>query len=165
MNKPDKDIICPIKFNENLKEKTAFLTIECEPLGKARPRVTAHGPFAHAYTPKKTKDYELKIKNEYLQKYGYKNILEGPIEANIKAYFSTPKSVSKRIKNEMLNNFIGHTTKPDTDNVCKAILDALNGVAYKDDSQIIRMKSEKLYSEIPRIEIELKELKYLSIEK
>lgn len=156
----ENNIHSPIIFNPDLAEHEAELIINIEPIGKARPRVTARGPFAHAYTPKKTKDYEHTIKNEYLKKYGYNNILQGPIEAETKAYFSIPKSSSKKEKKDMLKNKIKHTHKPDCDNFAKAVLDALNGVAFNDDSQIIRLKAEKFYSENPRVEITLKEIKY-----
>ena len=155
-----KNVIKPIIFDKSLKEKSAELIIECEPIGKARPRVTVRGPFAHAYTPKKTKSYENMIKNEYLNKYGYSNILEGPLEAQIAAYFPIPKSSSKSLKKKMILNQYKHTNKPDIDNVQKAILDALNGVAYSDDSQIIKITGQKFYSSTPRIELKLKEIKH-----
>ena len=59
----------------------------------------------------------------------------------------------------MLKNEIRPTKKPDLDNVAKLILDSLNNVAYKDDSQIVMLKVEKFYGEIPRMEIDLKNIK------
>ena len=38
-----------------------------------------------------------------------------------------------------------HTRTPDTDNMAKFVLDALNRVFYVDDSQIIRIECEKAY--------------------
>ena len=150
----------PIRFNKDLAIHSAELEVEIEPIGKARPRVTARGKFAHAYTPKKTKDYELKIKNEYIKKYGYNNILKGPLEAEAYAYFSIPKSSTINEKSNMLNNIIKHTHKPDLANFDKAIFDALNGVAFEDDSQIVKLKSEKRYSDSPKVVLKLKEIKY-----
>ena len=49
------------------------------------------------------------------------------------------------------------TKKPDLDNIAKAVLDSLNGIAYKDDSQIVSMVVSKKYSNRPRVEITLKE--------
>lgn len=43
--------------------------------------------------------------------------------------------------------------KPDIDNVVKAVLDALNGVAYRDDTQVIELHVRKSYSEKPRVEV------------
>lgn len=36
-------------------------------------------------------------------------------------------------------------TKKDVDNICKAVCDGLNGVAYKDDRQIVDCHIRKLY--------------------
>ena len=52
---------------------------------------------------------------------------------------------------------INPTKKPDLDNIAKAILDSLNGIAYKDDSQIVSLLISKKYSDRPRVEITLKE--------
>jgi Holliday junction resolvase RusA-like endonuclease len=43
--------------------------------------------------------------------------------------------------------------KPDADNIMKAIADALNGIAYKDDSQIVNVTITKWYSDTPRVEV------------
>ena len=45
------------------------------------------------------------------------------------------------------------TKKPDTDNIAKAILDALNGVAYYDDAQVVELHVVKKYSDEPRAEV------------
>ena len=46
---------------------------------------------------------------------------------------------------------------PDGDNILKAVADALNGVCYKDDKCLIKMSIEKFYSDVPRIEVVVKE--------
>lgn len=150
----------PIHYNPKLKEHSIELVIEGEPIGKGRPRVTNRGSFAHAYTPSKTKNYERLIQNTFLSKYNYEDILQGPIEANIVAYFPIPSSVSKKKQSLLLNNFEKHTKKPDIDNVVKSVFDALNNLAFEDDSNIIRVSAKKLYSTNPRVELELKEVKY-----
>lgn len=58
----------------------------------------------------------------------------------------------------MLENEISPTIKPDTDNIAKSILDSLNGIAYKDDKQIVSLKVDKYYSEIPSVSVEIKEV-------
>ena len=58
----------------------------------------------------------------------------------------------------MLENEISPTIKPDTDNIAKSILDSLNGIAYKDDKQIIRLTVEKWYAEVPNVTVEIKEV-------
>ncbi|HGU6173192.1 TPA: RusA family crossover junction endodeoxyribonuclease [Escherichia coli] len=118
------------------------LTIPGKPFGKQRPRVTKQGI---AYTPKETVNYETFVKLLYMQKYN--NIkLKGPLRMTIKAFYKIPKSVSKKEKELMLQNIIRPTKKPDMDNIAKVILDALNGLAYEDDRQIVELYVSKFYS-------------------
>lgn len=126
------------------------LTIPGEPVAKARPRVTKWG----SYTPEKTKNYETLVKELFITQHG-QVILEGELAVNIKAYFSIPKSTSKK-KSELMQQLkIRPTKKPDLDNIMKAVTDALNGLAYKDDSQIVQASISKYYSGNPRIELEI----------
>ena len=53
----------------------------------------------------------------------------------------------------MLDNKIYPTVKPDTDNIAKSILDALNGIAYKDDKQVVTLSVKKRYDEVPRVSV------------
>lgn len=46
-----------------------------------------------------------------------------------------------------------HTSKPDVDNLAKAVLDAMNGVLWKDDSQVFRLVTEKVYTEEPFVRL------------
>lgn len=150
----------PIKYNPNLIEHSINFVVEGDPIGKGRPRVTRQGNFTHTYTPAKTKNYEKLIQNTFLSKYTFNDILHGAIEANIIAYFPIPQSLSKKKQNELLYNYEKHTKKPDIDNVVKTIFDGLNNLAFEDDSNIIKLTAEKLYSNNPRVEIHLKECKY-----
>lgn len=150
---PKEECYCPVYFENFIR-----LTIEGEPVGKGRPRVTTRGSFAHAYTPKKTKNYERQVMNAFLDKYNYSDQLSGPIEASIMSYFPIPKSTNKKNKALMISNKIFHTKKPDIDNIAKSVLDSLNGLAYADDSQIVKLSGEKLYSDQPRVELYLKEI-------
>lgn len=59
----------------------------------------------------------------------------------------------------MLNGELLPAKKPDIDNIAKAVLDALNSVAYRDDTQIVELQIRKQYSEKPRLEICMEELK------
>ena len=115
-------------------------TIFAEPTGKARPRVTAHG----TYTPKKTKDYEKLVQWEY-RKQGGRDYGEKQLQVEITANFQIPKSKPKNKRIEMLAGQVRPTKKPDCDNIAKAILDALNGIAYHDDSQVVTLAVEKWY--------------------
>lgn len=128
---------------------TADFIIHAAPVGKARPRVTAHG----TYTPKKTKDYEQRVRNEYgLQCRGL-YFGGNPLAVYITAYYQIPKSASKTKRQRMLSGEIRPTVKPDADNVMKAVCDALNGIAYYDDAQIVESHFLKLYGEEPKVRV------------
>jgi Holliday junction resolvase RusA-like endonuclease len=43
--------------------------------------------------------------------------------------------------------------KPDMDNVLKVVADALNSVAYRDDTQIVDCQLRKFYDKQPRVEV------------
>jgi Holliday junction resolvase RusA-like endonuclease len=57
-----------------------------------------------------------------------------------------------------LNGCIYPTKKPDADNIAKIILDALNGVAYTDDTQVINLLVQKRYGEAPEVKVEITEV-------
>ena len=121
---------------------------------KQRPRFNGR----YVYTPDRTTNYENWVKACYLKKYNNEKLLETSLEVYIRAYFEIPKSVSKKKKQQMLENEISPTIKPDTDNIAKSILDSLNGIAYLDDKQVIRLTVEKWYAEIPSVSVEIKEV-------
>ncbi len=125
-----------------------------KPMGKQRPRVTGTG----TYTPKETVSYENLVKLMYSQLPEPKKF-EGEVITKIDAYFEIPKSTSNKRRNLMLCNVIRPVKKPDCDNIAKIILDSLNGIAYKDDSQVITATVNKYYSDTPRVEVILQDEK------
>jgi Holliday junction resolvase RusA-like endonuclease len=129
-------------------------------VGKQRPKFSTIGGYAKAYTPKKTKDYESKVKACYLEEVQYQPMRwsnKEPLEMIVNAYFEIPKSASKKARTEMLLH--GYPCKKaDADNILKAAADALNGVAYTDDSQIVCATVNKIWSESPKLEVTIREL-------
>ena len=120
-------------------------TIPGEPCGKGRPRFTKSG---HTYTPEKTAVYENLVKLEYERRCGDNHFeADKALGMQIKAYFQIPKSVSIKKRAEMINGDIFPTKKPDADNILKIIADALNGIAYADDKQVVTAEVQKLYAE------------------
>ena len=134
-----------------MKKRISF-TIEGEPTGKGRPR---HGKYK-TYTPHKTKAAENNI--AYFYKVNVGHYFEGYVKLKLDLYYSIAKSDSKKKKLMKLNNELRPNKKPDIDNVVKLVADALNEVAYKDDTQIIELECRKFYSDIPRIEITIEDL-------
>ena len=130
------------------------LTIPGEPCAKQRPRTTKQG---HTYTPQKTVNYETLVRELYILQ-NFRQQLEGELVMTVRAYFTIPKSASKKKAADMAGGRIRPTKRPDWDNVGKIISDALNGLAYHDDSQIVTATVEKWYSAEPRVEVEIQEI-------
>lgn len=135
-------------------------TVPGQPKGKARARtVRRGGGKSFSYTPEGTVLYENLIKTCYLQDAGHVLFNDGqPLAVSITAFYEVPKSYSKKKKQEMLDGQLYPTKKPDIDNIAKCVLDALNKLAYRDDTQVVRLHMEKHYAEIPRVEVEIKEI-------
>ncbi|MDR1952388.1 MAG: RusA family crossover junction endodeoxyribonuclease [Elusimicrobiota bacterium] len=129
-------------------------TVYGEPVAKGRPRFSTRGGFGRTYTPAKTAQAE---KNFLAQAIKFKP--ETPIETavNIKMriFRQPPKSLSKKKLQEIENCEHFPTTRPDLDNYMKLIFDAMNGVFWRDDSQITALYAGKFYDKTPRIEIEI----------
>lgn len=128
-----------------------WFTVPGEPVAKGRPRL---GKYGSTYTPAKTVEYENLVKLAYMGN----PLIQGYIMADIDLYFQIPKSVSKVKRGKMERAEIRPTKRPDCDNCIKAILDALNGIAYHDDSQVVEVRCRKLYSEQPRAVVMLKSI-------
>jgi len=129
-------------------------TVYGKPQGKARARVTTRGGYAHSYTPAKTKTYEDLIRKCFVTHEDAPRIpCKGEIRIVAVAHFEPPKSSSKSLKEKMIHKLIPHMKKPDLDNIAKCICDALNKVAYDDDSQIVFLQISKSYAEVEKLEI------------
>ena len=125
-----------------------------EPRGKGRPRFTRDG---HPYTDSETRAYEKKIVAYYRQKLGGFRWPDAEfISVSVVAYYEIPKSATKAVAAAMREGKSLPSKKPDIDNVLKIVLDALNGVAYKDDSKVVSVSGKKIYSDTPKLVIEMK---------
>lgn len=124
-------------------------------IGKGRPRLNSYTGVV--YTPTRTKDYEALVEQYFLLKYPRFKALEGRIKVNIIAYFSIPKTTKKSDINEMLENNISPTKKPDIDNIVKAILDSMNKFVFKDDNQITKLEVEKKYAIEDKVYVKIEE--------
>lgn len=124
-------------------------------IGKERPKYSNKNH--RMYTPTRTSTFEEKVKSTFLEKYSIQTEpIEKPLEAIIKVYFEAPKSLSKKKRISLM--YTPYDKKPDCDNLAKTILDALNGLAYKDDKQITYLLVEKLYGTENKIEVDLEEI-------
>lgn len=117
-------------------------TIYGKPQPKQRPRVLKRG---FTYTPKETKEYEERIRWAALEAGCWEH--EGPVALDIYAYFAIPKS------EKGIEEGDPRTKRPDWDNLGKIVSDALEGVCYKEDSQVVMAKVVKMYSVEPRLDV------------
>ena len=127
--------------------------VEGAVVGKERPRVNM--TTGHVYTPTKTKDYEYLVQQSFRLKYPSVKMIEDRVFVEIIAYMKIPKTTSKKQREEMLNNVISPTKKPDVDNIAKSILDATNKFILKDDNQVSKITVEKRYGEVEKAVIRI----------
>ena len=130
------------------------------PIGQGRPRFSMVCGHAKAYDPEKSRNYKAYVRllaTQAMKDSGF-TMIEGPCCLDIMAFFEVPKSKSKKFKERALLGLERPTKKPDIDNIVKALQDALNGLAYKDDSSIVFLSVAKCYSEVPRVEVILREI-------
>lgn len=123
------------------------------PVPKGRPRMTKSG---HAYTPQQTRDYDAWVRLCWLQT-GQPMSLQ-PLQILLKFYLPIPKSFRKKQRELALAGVLLPTKKPDIDNLVKAVLDGLNGLAYQDDKQIVALEAAKGYEITPLTRVTLREV-------
>lgn len=107
------------------------------PFGKQRPKFGR----GHAYTPKETREYEQYVKSLY-----HGPLFEGAVIVKILAGFNPQKGKE-----------VYPTKKPDADNIAKTILDALNGVAYDDDKNVVDLVVSKRWTDEPFVRVYIEE--------
>ena len=119
--------------------------VEGDPQGKARPRFSQKS--GTVYTPAKTVRYERLIRKALLDAGGETIPAGCYVAITVDAYFRIPKSYTKGKRLACKHNVNRPAKKPDIDNVLKAVMDALNGVAYEDDKQVVEVICRKWYSQ------------------
>ena len=143
--------------------KSAYFIVDGAPQGKARARTFYNAKLgrSQSITPEKTVLYENLIKQSFSQQANKdaRWFDKEPLRMYIKAFYPIPKSTTKKNRQLMIEGKLLPTKKPDADNVAKVICDALNGIAYGDDTQIVRLSVEKVYTdEQPRVQVLIEEV-------
>ena len=82
-------------------------------------------------------------------------IIEGPVDVRLTAHLRIPKSATKKARAAMLAGVERPTKKPDGDNLAKLTMDALNGVCWRDDVQVVDLTVRKFWSDEPRLVVEI----------
>jgi Holliday junction resolvase RusA-like endonuclease len=126
------------------------------PVPKGRPKFSKIGGFVRTYTPKKTQDFEIEVR-EAAKQAMTREPLETPLAVYLYFRLPIPKSYPKKRIAACLAGSERPTKKPDLDNLAKSVLDALNGVIYQDDSQIVSLHMTKVYSQHPGIDLLIRE--------
>jgi Holliday junction resolvase RusA-like endonuclease len=122
-------------------------TVDGNPVPKSRPRFARRGQFVQTYTDAKTIDYETHVAMKARQAIGSSEPLKGAITVFLYLRYAVPASYSKKRKEACLSG-LEFPKRIDIDNVYKSITDAMNGIVYVDDSQIVEARITKVYHEI-----------------
>lgn len=126
-----------------------------EPVAKGRARsFVRNGHVAH-YTPEKTARYENLVRLAAQQAMGETAPAEGACALVVRAFLAIPASWSMKKQRAAALGEITPTKRPDLDNIVKAVKDGANGVAWKDDSQVVDVRASKRYG-TPRVEVEVR---------
>lgn len=129
-------------------------TVPGQPQGKGRARASMRNGRIHMHTPEKTAAYENRVALFGVQAMAAAGMkpMGGPLRLTVAAVFAVPASWSKAKRAAALAGQ-GHTSKPDIDNVVKAVADGLNGVAWADDSQVCAIACRKTYGAEPGLTV------------
>ena len=134
-----------------------YFLVDGQAVGKGRPRVSTIAGRPRLYTPAKTVQWEEQVAAAARAAMGSQEPSGHPMAVSIQIRCQIPQSWPKK---RQAAARLGHEMpgKPDLDNVAKAVLDACNGIIYKDDKQVIRLTVKKAYARVPLTEIYMHEV-------
>ena len=121
--------------------------LHAKPVPKGRPRFSTRGGYAKVYTPPETVQYELLVSEQARQAMQGREPHSTAIKVHLVVGLVPPTAWSKKRKVDAINGVVKPTSKPDTDNYLKTVMDAMNGIVYIDDSQVTMHTARKLYAE------------------
>lgn len=128
------------------------------PKGRHRARIVqprGRRPFVHMYQDAETEKYESLVAQNASMVMAGRGLVLGALDVRATAYVEIPASWPDKKRNQAADGDILPVSRPDADNYLKCVLDAMNGVVYKDDSQVVNMSVQKRYSFTPRMEIDI----------
>lgn len=127
-------------------------TIPGEPVPQPRPRVSTRGGFARAYVPKTHAVHAYRQAVADAARAAGAGVHGDPVIVVIDLVWERPKS---HMRKAGVKPDAPVLPRPDVDNAAKAILDALNGVAWEDDSQVQRLVVWKSYGQEARTTVRI----------
>ena len=116
--------------------------------GKQRPRASSIGGKARVYTPAATVNAEAHVKQCCINQVG-SPCLDGSLAVRVGISVGIPASWSKRKQAAALAGEVKPTGKPDLDNCVKLLMDACNGILWRDDAQVVELAVRKGYAREP----------------
>lgn len=129
------------------------MTFSCRVLGypvpQGRPRAfkTPQG-FVRVYDPENSRDWKRTVQSQVIAEWP-RGIppFDGAVSLDLVFFLPRPKSLPKKV--------LHHTKRPDLDNLTKAIQDAVRGIVYRDDAQVVELHVRKVFGERPGVEVRL----------
>jgi Holliday junction resolvase RusA-like endonuclease len=127
-----------------------------EARGWARARLgrSANGKPIH-FMDRQTRSFESLVKMIGAQAMAGRPPLEGGVVMELTVRRAPPASTSRAKLAQMVADLLRPSTKPDASNVAKGVEDALNGVCYRDDAQIVRLVVDKVFSLTPGVDVRI----------
>lgn len=126
------------------------LTIPGKPFAKQRPRFNRK--TGAAFTPPETVSFERTVGTIAAQR--IQKPIVGPVRIDILAVFQMPASWSGRKRDAHRGS--PHAQRPDLDNICKAVTDGLNRIAFEDDGQIADINASKQWGDVAHTTIRVR---------
>lgn len=128
------------------------------PQGKGRPKVVKIAGFTRMATPAKTVAYEGLVAHAAQTALAGRPLFDGPLACSVEILCAVPASWSQKKQRQALAGEVMPTTKPDTDNVIKALFDGCNAVLWRDDVLVVDLHVRKRYSATPSLRVVVREL-------
>lgn len=133
-----------------MTDNSVTFTLQGTPIAKGRPRFYK----GRAITDAKTRAAEKAMLAAWLQAVGNRAPHVGPVDVDVVATFNPADSWPKWRRELAKAGLWPHLSKPDLDNLIK-VLDALNGKAWMDDSQITNVRASKQYGPVAQTTVSI----------
>ena len=128
-------------------------TVPGAPQGKGRPKVVKIAGFTRMATPAKTVAYEGLVAHAAQAAMAGRPMFDAAVACCVDILAPVPASWSGKKQRMALAGEVLPTTKPDADNVVKAVFDGLNGVLWRDDVLVVDLHVRKRYAATPCVQV------------
>src|SRR3990167_6626040 len=123
--------------------------IHGNPVAQGRPRFARIGNHVRAYDPAKSRSWKEAVRWAAVEGMKGQAILTEALEVHLVFWFSRPKGhYGTGKKHDWVKDSAPtqHTSRPDTENCLKGVLDGMKGIVFRDDSKVVRLVAEKKYT-------------------